>query len=102
MARFYIEYLGNSIELPLGENILGRDLTCRIRFNDPSVSRQHVRLVVDYGSAIVEDLASTNGTTLNGDPLVGPRSLGDGDKLCLGGAVLGITILQQGDPPKIE
>ena len=34
-VHYYIEYLGNSVELPLGETIVGRDVGCKLRFNDP-------------------------------------------------------------------
>src|SRR5262249_22159278 len=35
------------------------------------------------GRVYVEDLGSRNGTRLNGEPLTGPRPLGDGDRLDL-------------------
>jgi uncharacterized protein (TIGR02266 family) len=94
MARIYLEYQGNSIELPPGENVLGRDMVCRIRFNDPSVSRQHVRIVVDFKSAIVEDLGSTNGSWVNGEKLMGPRVLGNRDQVKLGNRVLSVLVME--------
>ena len=45
MARVYIEYLGDSIELPIGETVIGRDVGCAMRFNDSAVSRRHLRFV---------------------------------------------------------
>src|SRR5687767_5700345 len=100
MARIYLEYLGNSIELLPGENILGRDMVCRIRFNDPGVSRRHLRIVVDYQNAIAEDLGSTNGSILNGERMTGPRMLTNGDELKLGSRTLKVNVLQAGAPPE--
>lgn len=102
MARIYLEYQGNSIELPPGENVLGRDMLCRIRFNDPSVSRRHVRIVVDYKSAIVEDLRSTNGATLNGERLQGPQPLRHGDQIKLGNRVLKVVVVAEQEPRETE
>ncbi|MCC6750187.1 MAG: FHA domain-containing protein [Deltaproteobacteria bacterium] len=82
--RMFLSYRGDSIELAPGETILGRGLSCRIRFNDPAVSRQHVRLVVAGGSLTVEDLGSSNGTRVNGQPLTTQRALKDGDSLQVG------------------
>jgi pSer/pThr/pTyr-binding forkhead associated (FHA) protein len=102
MARIYLEYQGNSIELPPGENVLGRDMLCRIRFNDPSVSRRHVRILVDYKSAIVEDLGSTNGSSVNGERLAGARPLGHGDQLKMGSRILKVAVLADAAPPEAE
>ena len=45
MARVYLEYLGDAVELPIGETVIGRDIGCSLRFNDPSVSRRHLKIV---------------------------------------------------------
>lgn len=83
MPRFVLHHDGRRILLPEGETLIGRSLECRIRFNDPSVSRRHLRVVVEGGSAMAWSLGS-NGTLLNGAPLGEPRLLGDGDELRLG------------------
>lgn len=53
---------------------------------NPSVSREHARICVEQGIPYVEDLNSTNGSTLNGHVLLsGERSrISDGDELKLG------------------
>jgi pSer/pThr/pTyr-binding forkhead associated (FHA) protein len=53
MIRVLLDYLGDSIELPFGDTIVGRDLSCQMRLNDPSVSRRHVRFVVRRDDATV-------------------------------------------------
>ncbi|HVG07777.1 MAG TPA: adenylate/guanylate cyclase domain-containing protein [Thermoanaerobaculia bacterium] len=48
--------------------IVGRSVACDLSLNDPTVSRQHAEIDVAPGSegVRVRDLASTNGTFLNG------------------------------------
>ena len=41
--RYFLEFHGQSVELLPGETLLGRDLACRIRFNDAVLSRRHLR-----------------------------------------------------------
>jgi len=90
--HYYIEYLGNSVELPLGETIVGRDVGCRLRFNDPAVSRRHLRFVRRVDEVFVEDLKSSNGTKLNGRPVISPTRLDDGDAILVGGRTLFVRV----------
>jgi diguanylate cyclase (GGDEF)-like protein len=48
---------------------------------------------VEEGRVQVEDLGSTNGTRVNGDRLLGPVMLQDGDRLEMGGHVLKLVFL---------
>lgn len=66
---------------------LGRDITNDITINDPEVSRHHMRLTRGAGGFTVEDLASTNGTFVNGQRLTGARPLRPGDMIGLGETV---------------
>ena len=52
------------------------------------VSRHHARIVVEDGRAVLEDLGSTNGTFLRGQPVQAATELADGDEICIGPAVL--------------
>lgn len=87
-SRFYIEYQDNSVELPLGETVVGRDVGCKLRFNDPSVSRRHLRFIRRADEVFVEDLESRNGTLVNGHLVVVPTRLDDGDAVVVGGRTL--------------
>lgn len=49
--------------------VLGRALDCDVVIDDPSVSRQHAAITVGPNT-LVEDLGSTNGTTIQGEPVV--------------------------------
>jgi hypothetical protein len=64
--------------------VLGRAATCAIRLADPSVSRRHAELrPLGTGRWIVQDLGSTNGTLLNGRPVL-EAPVAPGDELLLG------------------
>jgi anti-anti-sigma factor len=45
---------------------IGRDRFCRLRLNDPSVSRRHATLREHRDSILLRDLGSRNGTRVNG------------------------------------
>lgn len=64
---------------------IGRDATNDIVIsNDKAASRFHATVKTENGMYIVEDLKSTNGTLLNGEPLHGRRPLVNGDRLLIG------------------
>ncbi len=76
-----------SVNLPVGfDQVIGRDQAAGIRIPDSSVSPRHARLFHDESGVWVQDLGSTNGTFVNGDRLVGPHHLHDGDQLTFGSA----------------
>jgi DNA-binding winged helix-turn-helix (wHTH) protein len=76
------------ISLLPGENILGRSGEARVVLDLGRVSRQHARIVVEIGKAVLEDLGSKNGTFLRGQLVTRPSELLDGDEICIGPAVL--------------
>ena len=61
--------------------VLGRSEDCSIRPMSPMVSRRHCRIIFEKGSYLIEDLGSTNGTTLNGKLVTCSMELKDGDKI---------------------
>ncbi len=71
---------------PLEQNIIaiGRDLSNDIVIQDPEVSRYHLRLQFTRRGYLIEDLVSTNGTFLNGEPLHETRCLEPHDVIKLG------------------
>ncbi len=98
VRRFYIEYLGDFVELPLGETIIGRDIGCMLRFNDPAVSRRHLRFVRHTHEVLVEDLHSSNGTLFNDERLRHPRAVADGDSIRVGSRELTIRTADHAYP----
>lgn len=80
--------LGIKIDLDraLGELIIGRDIDAGVPVDDDSVSRRHCRLVHHEGDWYAEDLGSTNGTYVGGEPITRER-LRDGDLIKVGGTI---------------
>jgi diguanylate cyclase (GGDEF)-like protein len=68
--------------------VIGRGDDADFRLIDAGISRHHALVSVDGERVLVEDLRSTNGTTLNGDRLTAVRELADGDKLSVGTATI--------------
>lgn len=65
---------------------LGRSADADVVLLDDSVSRRHAILRGDRGALEVEDVGSSNGTSINGNPMVGALSLLDGDLVTFGSA----------------
>ncbi len=64
--------------------VLGRSADSDIPLEDSFASSAHARLVPQGDTMVLEDLGSTNGTYLNGEPLRGPQPLHVGDKIRIG------------------
>ncbi len=64
--------------------LIGRSRECDIVIDDGTVSKQHARLSIEQGQPFVEDLHSTNGTSLNGSFLQEKTRLRRGDRIGLG------------------
>jgi DNA-binding winged helix-turn-helix (wHTH) protein len=75
---------GRLYPLVEGENVLGREGDAASWFDSTSVSRRHARIVVTDGRALLEDLASKNGTFLGDVPVSAPVPLEDGAEIRLG------------------
>lgn len=82
-------HLPTGQQVVLGEFIvtLGRLSECTISFDDPNVSREHASIRPDGDGFVLTDNGSTNGTVVNGSPIVSHR-LADGDRIELGATVL--------------
>jgi pSer/pThr/pTyr-binding forkhead associated (FHA) protein len=90
---------GQTIRFRQGEFVFGRGPECHLRPNSEWVSRQHCLLRVGANTVSIRDLGSTNGTLVNGDRVVGERTLTSGDKLQLGPLVLQIAF---SPPPRVS
>jgi hypothetical protein len=60
---------------------IGRSSDCDIALDDRQVSRYHARIVWRDDHYEIEDLASKNGTHLNGRDVIGQQPLRDGDEI---------------------
>jgi two-component system, cell cycle response regulator len=82
---------GQLFSLKPGQTIIGRSISAAVPIIDDQASRQHCRISIADAtaqSATLEDLGSTNGTYLNGAPVVGIVPLVSGDRIAIGGHLL--------------
>ncbi|GAB3133799.1 hypothetical protein GCM10027289_24290 [Tsukamurella serpentis] len=66
-----------------GTNVIGRGQDAQFRLPDTGVSRRHVEIHWDGYAAVLNDLGSTNGTSVNDVP-VSNWELADGDRIRVG------------------
>ena len=64
--------------------VIGRNPHCDICLDDGAVSRVHARIRFDGTRFTISDIASSNGTFLNGRRLVNPAPLYNGDRVRIG------------------
>lgn len=81
------ELVGSVMRLQEGRNTIGRHPNCDVVVQQRAVSSQHAEIRVGGGSVILEDLKSTNGTTVNREPITRPVVLQGGDLIKIGNAV---------------
>jgi len=75
---------GRSYQLTEGTHVIGRGQDSAFRLPDTGVSRRHMEISWDGQHAMLTDLGSTNGTTVNGQPVQQPWQLNDGDVVRVG------------------
>ena len=74
----------SSHSLDSASTSIGRQPTCGIVIADPSVSRVHAEISRRDGEWWLTDKGSTNGTTVNGSPVIDPVTLSHGDAIVFG------------------
>ena len=81
---------GQDCELQLVDRArIGREPDCEVVLEeDESISSAHIELSRSGDGVVARDLESTNGTLLNGNPLLGRRRIEAGDRLTLGETTL--------------
>jgi DNA-binding winged helix-turn-helix (wHTH) protein len=97
MATFSLVWDDKTLPLFDGEHIAGRGEECELVVDAVTVSRRHARIMVAGGTASIEDLGSTNGTSVNGSLITGVTPLADGNHVLLGTAEL---LIRKRDPSK--
>jgi DNA-binding winged helix-turn-helix (wHTH) protein len=103
-ARCWLMWGDRRVVLAAGESIVGRDPDCTVWIDASDVSRRHARIDVPAGEAgevTIEDLASTNGTFVDGRRVTAARPLRDGAVIRMGEATLVFrTRTATGDPTR--
>lgn len=78
---------GNKFKLTSNEVIIGREPTNDLMLADPHLSRHHARIDLVDRVWMLDDMGSTLGKTLNGEPVRTSMSLKHGDIIVFGGTV---------------
>lgn len=66
------------------ESVVGRDFRCDVVIHDDEASRMHGRITPHADQWQLTDLATTNGTYVNGERIVGPADIVLGDTIRIG------------------
>lgn len=92
---------GERRDFPVNKPVttIGRKPSCNFRIPVPTVSREHCRIELRNGTALVRDLGSSNGTFVN-HKQVREKSLKPGDTLTIGPVNFIITI--DGKPESLK
>ena len=77
-----------AVQLLTPVTIIGRGHDAQLRLSDPGVSRHHAQVELRGGAVWLEDLGSTNGTTLDGAGVSAPTELTSGQRIAMGSSVL--------------
>jgi pSer/pThr/pTyr-binding forkhead associated (FHA) protein len=90
---------GAAFELSAGGvYLIGRD-GADITLEDTKVSRKHAELgLYGPGAYVLRDLASTNGTYLNGRRVAEKHPLESGDRIAVGDTVMQFTLIEHALP----
>jgi len=91
---------GGHATLGDGEHVLGRDPSLALSFDSASVSRRHARLLIAEGEAVLEDLASKNGTYVNDQRVTAAVRVSNRDEIRIGSVRLKFRVLDA--PPSTE
>ena len=80
----------------------GRSHQNEVAFPDGGLSRRHARIMLHDGAAMLEDLASRNGTFVNDEQIRSPRSLRPGDEIRMGSVRIQVSKGSHGPEVRIQ
>jgi len=93
---------GERFQITNERTVIGRHPGCDIVIDASAVSRQHCLVTVVSGEPVIEDLRSRNGTSVNGQTLVGKQVLKDGDAVLICDQRLRFTLNAGPSPDRAE
>ena len=76
--------VGTAFTIPGGVSRIGREPEAEVYLADAFVNHRHAEVRREGGRVTLTDLGSTNGTSVNGQPLRGSRDLRHGDVVRIG------------------
>lgn len=95
VARFvtslWLKYRGTRFPIRQGESVLGRSPYCTIVLSNGLASRRHCLLTHEGDKLTIQDLGSSNGTTVNGQRISAASSLSVGDVILVGTDLLEVV-----------
>jgi DNA-binding winged helix-turn-helix (wHTH) protein len=94
VARYRVTRGTHAFALQNGDNVIGRDPDAQVFLDHPSVSRRHARISITAGRAVLEDLNSRNGTSVDGRGITAPTELKDGTVIGVGPITLTFVSLK--------
>jgi len=92
----YKNELLKTFKIDKDEITIGRLKSSDIHINNPTISKQHARIIKNQGNYLIEDLKSTNGIYLNTVRIIS-RYLKDGDVINIGKYTLVVNIKTEND-----
>jgi DNA-binding winged helix-turn-helix (wHTH) protein len=95
LVLFSIVWNDRTVPLPDGDYTIGRGDECQVVVDAVTVSRCHAKISVRGATASIEDLGSTNGTSVNGTRITSVTSVSQRAELSLGTAKI---MLRKRDP----
>lgn len=87
LLEIYGANMGKRRDIDDDSIIIGRGDNCNIIVNDPSVSRNHMKIFRVDKVFYAEDLGSTNRTYVNEDEITGIQRLENGDRIKIGNTI---------------
>jgi pSer/pThr/pTyr-binding forkhead associated (FHA) protein len=91
---------GKALPINVPQFIIGRDPGCNLRPASAMISKRHCAVLVKNGQVSLRDFGSTNGTSVNDEPVTGEVRLKDGDLLKVGPLSFKLVIEGKPEPTK--
>lgn len=91
---------GQTIPIKIPKFVIGRDPDCNLRPASAMISKKHCALIVKAGKVSLLDFGSTNGTSVNDQPVTGEAPLKNDDVLKVGPLTFKVVIEASPAPSK--